>query len=144
MLIMKLAIHCKTMNNKLFFENIPKSFYQEKKILLSNNINSWESLLSITDEQINKMIYGSLGSVRNIKRLRCIAYFICTLNIELNEASLLMHSGLISNKAISRLSPQELVQKTGRFERILKTGRIPLIDLKKAHALIEKAKKTII
>ena len=131
------------MNNKLFLKNIPKSFYQEEKILLSNNINSWESLLSITDEQINKMIYGSLGSVRNIKRLRCIAYFICTLNIELNEASLLMHSGLISNKAISRLSPQELVQKTGRFERTLKTGRIPLIDLKKAHALIEKAKKTI-
>ena len=132
------------MHNKPFFNNIPKSFYQEKKILLSNNINSWESLLSITDEQINKMIYGSLGSVRNIKRLRCIAYFICTLNIELNEASLLMHSGLISNKAISRLTPQELVQKTGRFERFLKTGRIPLIDLKKAHALIEKAKKTII
>ncbi len=140
---MTVVLHQKMMNNKLFFKNIPKSFYQEKKILLSNNINSWESLLSITDEQINKMIYGSLGSVRNIKRLRCIAYFICTLNIELNEASLLMHSGLISNKAISRLSPQELVQKTGRFERILKTGRIPLIDLKKAHALIEKAKKTI-
>ncbi len=141
---MTVAIHQKMMNNKLSFKNIPKSFYQEEKILLSNNINSWESLLSITDEQINKMIYGSLGSVRNIKRLRCIAYFICTLNIELNEASLLMHSGLISNKAISRLTPQELVQKTGRFERILKTGRIPLIDLKKAHALIEKAKKTII
>ena len=138
---MTMALQQKTMNNKLFLKNIPKSFYQEEKILLSNNINSWESLLSITDEQINKMIYGSLGSVRNIKRLRCIAYFICTLNIELNEASLLMHSGLISNKAISRLSPQELVQKTGRFERILKTGRIPLIDLKKAHALIEKAKK---
>ena len=132
------------MNNKLFLKNIPKSFYQEEKILLSNNINSWESLLSITDEQINKMIYGSLGSVRNLKRLRCIAYFICTLGIEASEAALLMHSGLISNKALSRLSPQELVQKTGRFERILKTGRIPLIDLKKAHFLIEKAKKTII
>ena len=143
-LTMTASFHQKMMNNKLFLKNIPKSFYQEEKILLSNNINSWESLLSITDEQINKMIYGSLGSVRNIKRLRCIAYFICTLNIELNEASLLMHSGLISNKAISRLSPQELVQKTGRFERILKTGRIPLIDLKKAHALIEKAKKKII
>ena len=132
------------MNSKLFLENIPKSFYQEKKILLSNNIKTWDSLLSITDEKINKMIYGSIGSVNNLKRLRCIAYFICTLNIEIKEASLLMHSGLISNKAISRLSPQELVQKTGRFERILKTGRIPLIDLKKAHALIEKAKKTII
>ena len=129
------------MNNDLFLNNIPKSFYQEEKILLSNNIKTWDSLLSITDEEINKMIYGSLGSVRNFKRLKCIAYFICTLNIQSSEAALLMHSGLISNKAISRLSPQELVQKTGRFERILKTGRIPLIDLKKAHALIEKAKK---
>ncbi len=132
------------MNNKLFFKNIPKSFYQEEKILISNNIKTWDCLLSITDEEINKMIYGSLGSVRNLKRLKCIAYFICTLNIELNEAALLMHSGLISNKAISRLSPQELVKKTGRFERTLRTGRIPLIDLNKAHILIEKAKKTII
>ena len=132
------------MNNQLFLKNIPKSFYQEEKILISNNITTWDSLSSITDEEINRMIYGSLGSVRNLKRLKCIAYFICTLNIELNEAALLMHSGLISNKAISRLSPQELVQKTGRFERILQTGRIPLIDLNKAHILIEKAKKTII
>ena len=132
------------MNNKLFLENLPKSFYQEEKILLSNNIKTWNSLSSITDEEINQLIYGSLGSVRNLKRLKCIAYFICTLDIELNEAALLMHSGLISNKAISRLSPQELVQKTGRFERFLQSGRIPLIDLNKAHFLIEKAKKTII
>ena len=132
------------MNNKLFLKNIPKNFYQEEKLLLSNNIKTWDSLSSLTDDEINKMIYGSLGSVRNLKRLKCIAYLICTLNIELNEASLLMHAGLISSKAISRLSPQELVQKTGRFERNLKTGRIPLIDLNKAHSLIEKAKKTII
>ena len=132
------------MNNKLFLKNVPKSFYQEEKILSLNNIKTWDSLLSITDNEINKMIYGTLGSVRNLKRLKCIAYFICTLNIEVKEAALLMHSGLISNKAISRLSPQELVQKTGRFERFLKTGRIPLIDLKKAYVLIEKAKKNII
>ena len=60
------------------------------------------------------------------------SYFICTLDIELNEAALLMHSGLISNMAISRLTPQELVQKSGRFERTLRTGRIPIIDLKKS------------
>ena len=132
------------MNNKLFLKNIPKSFYQEEKILLSNNIKTWDSLSSLTDDKINKMIYGSLGSVRNLRRLKCIAYFICTLNIELKEAALLMNSGLSSNKAISRLSPQELVQRTGRLERVLQTGRIPLIDLRKANFLIEKAKKTII
>ncbi len=132
------------MNNKLSLGNLPKSFYQEEKVLISNNIKTWDSLLSVTDEDINKMIYGSLGSVRNLKRLKCIAYFICTLNIELNLAALLMNSGFVSNQAISRLSPQELVKKTGRFERFLQTGRIPLIDLNKAHFLIEKAKKTII
>jgi len=131
------------MNNKLFFKNIPKSFYQEEKILLSHNIKTWDSLLSISDKEINHLINGSLGSVRNLKKLKCIAYFICTLDIQLNEAALLMHSGLISNKAISRLTPQELVQKTGRFERILRTGRTPIIDLKKANFIIEKAKKTL-
>ena len=132
------------MNNKLFLKNIPKSFYQEEKILLSHDIKTWDTLSSITDKEINNMINGSLGSVRNLKRLKCIAYFICTLNIELNEAALLMHSGLTSNKAISRLSPHELLQKTGRFERILNTGRVPIIDLNKANVLIEKAKKNII
>ena len=132
------------MSDNLIFRDLPKTFYQEEKILLSNNIKTWDSLLSISDEQINQLIYGSLGSARNLKRLKCIAYFICTLDIEIDEAALLMHSGLISNKALSRLTPQELVQKTGRFERILSTGRIPLIDLSKAHFLIEKAKKTII
>ena len=132
------------MNNKSLLKDLPKTFRQEEKILLSNNIKTWDSLLSISDKEINHLINGSLGSVRNLKRLKCIAYFICTLDIELNEAALLMHSGLISNKALSRLTPQELVQKTGRFERILKTGRIPLIDLSKAHFLIEKAKKAII
>ena len=91
--------------------------------------------------EIKKANVGIAG--KHIKRFTN-KHFICNLNIELNEASLLMHSGLISNKAISRLSPQELVQKTSRFERILQTGRIPIIDLKKANFLIEKAKKNII
>ena len=132
------------MSTNLFLKDLPKSFYQEEKILLSNNIKTWDSLLSISDKEINNLIHGSQGSVRNLRRLKCIAYFICTLGVELNEAALLMHSGLISNKAISRLMPQELVERTGRFERILRTGRVPIIDLKKAHFLIEKAKKNII
>ena len=132
------------MNKKSFMKGLPKSFYQEEKILLSNNIKTWDSLLSMSDEQINHLIYGSLGSVRNLKKLKCIAYFICTLDIQFKEAALLMHSGLASNNAISHLTPQELVQKTGRFERILRTERIPIINLEKAHFIIEKAKKNII
>ena len=132
------------MNNKLLLKDLPKNFDQEEKLLLSNNIKTWDSLLTISDEEINELVYGSLCSVRNLKRLKCIAYFICNLDIQINEAALLMHSGLITNKAISHLTPQELVQRTGRFERILQTGRTPIIDLKKAYFIIEKAKKNII
>ena len=130
------------MKKKILIKDLPKTFHHEGNILLSNDINSWESLSSLSDNKINDLIHRNLGSVRNLKRLRCIAYFICNLDIELSEAALLMHSGMISSEAISRLTPQELMQKTGRFERILNTGRIPLIDLKKAHFLIEKATKT--
>ena len=49
------------MNNKSLLKDLPKSFYQEEKILLSNNIKTWDSLLSISDEEINNLIYGSLG-----------------------------------------------------------------------------------
>ena len=129
------------MNKKILIKSLPNTFHHEGKILLSNDINSWDSLVSLSDNKLHNLIHQNLGSVRNLRRLRCIAYFICTLDIELGEAALLMHSGMISKEAISRLTPQELVQKTGRFERVLNTGRIPLIDLKKAHFLIEKAKK---
>ena len=138
-----MRLHEKNMNKKICYGSLPKSFYHEERILLTNKINSWDSLLSLSDEKVNELINGTLGSVRNLKRLRCIAYFICNLNIDLGEAALLMYSGLISVKALTRLSPQELVQRTGRFERILMTGRNPIIDLKKAHFLIEKAKKTL-
>ena len=40
--------------------------------------------IGVADEEINNMIGGTLGSVRNLRKLKCIAYFICTLNIELN------------------------------------------------------------
>ena len=129
------------MNKKILFKSLPKNFHYEGKILFSNDINTWDYLVSLSDIKINDLVHRNLGSVRNLKRLRSIAYFICTLDIELSEAALLMHSGMISSEAISRLTPQELIQRTGRFERFLNTGRIPLIDLKKAHLLIEKAKK---
>ena len=50
------------MNNTSLLKDLPKNFYQEEKILKSNNIKTWDSLLSISDEEINNLIYGSLGS----------------------------------------------------------------------------------
>jgi len=56
------------MNNKSLLKDLPKNFYQEEKILISNNIKTWDSLLSISDEEINHLIYGSLGKCSQSKK----------------------------------------------------------------------------
>ena len=48
------------MNNKSLLKDLPKNFYQEEKILISNNIKTWDSLLSISDEEINHLIYDHI------------------------------------------------------------------------------------
>ncbi|WP_320664210.1 DUF4332 domain-containing protein [Prochlorococcus sp. MIT 1223] len=123
------------------FKNIPKNFQEEKKILLSLGINSWAQIKRLKDEELTKITQTTMATSRNLKRLRCIANLICDLKVSLGEAALLMHSGVSTIQALSVLSPAELVQKTGRFERFLKTGRQPIINLQKAHSLITKAIK---
>ena len=97
--------------------------------------------MNLKDEEIYLIVQESLATSRNLKRLRCIAMFICKIDISQGEASILMHSGIASIKALEVLTPQELLQKTGRLERLLGTGRTPIINLHKANLLIQKAKK---
>jgi len=122
------------------FTYLPDNFNAEKEILLSLGINSWIQIKDLKDNQIFKIVKTTLATERNLKRLRCIAMFICEIRISQEEAAILMHSGIASIKALSSLTPQELSNKTGRLERLLNTGRKPAIDLKKASLLIKKAK----
>ena len=128
------------MTHKDPFINLPKNFNEEKKILLSLGINSWTNLKDITNNNIFAITRNSLANERNLKRLRCIAMFICELDVSQQEAAILMHSGISSIKALASLTPQELFTKTGRLERLLNTGRKPALDLKKANFLIQAAK----
>ena len=96
--------------------------------------------MQLTDNEINQITQKTFATRKNLRRLRCIAILICELEISQGEAALLMHSGVASSKALASLTPQELFNKTGRLERALKTGRKPIVDLEKAHLLIEKAK----
>ena len=123
---------------------LPQSFREEKKILFSKGINSWELIKSLTDKDINKLITKSLGSIRNLKRLRGIASLMCELDLNFNEAALLIHLGFPTIKSIASLSPEELFQRAGRFERLMRTGRKPVLDLQISNLLIKKARKQII
>ncbi len=124
-------------------KNLPETFSTEEKILLSKGINDWESIISLTDKEINEMVFGNLASIKNFHRIKCMAIFISELGLEVGEAGLLMHSGLASVKALSSLTPEELIQRTGRLERLLKTGRKPLVSLSKACSWIKQANQLI-
>tara|TARA_B100000700_G_C14364626_1_gene543063 strand:- start:39 stop:461 length:423 start_codon:yes stop_codon:yes gene_type:complete len=128
------------LKNKQTIKRLPPNFQEEEKILLEKGFNSWSAIMEIKDEEINQLVEVSLATTRNIKRLRCIALFINEINLSQGEAALLMHSGIPSIDALARLSPQELVLKTGRLERLLNTGRNPIVTLKIANMWIEKAK----
>ena len=103
-------------------------------------MESWTSIKDLKDEEINEITKSSLATCRNLKRLRCIAILICELNLSPEDGALLMHSGIASIKALASLTPQELLLKTGRLERLLNTGRKPVVDLPKAHSWIQAAK----
>ena len=120
--------------------NLSKNFKEEEKSLRLRGINSWDSLMNLKDHEINEIIKTSRSTNRNLKRLRCIAMLIHEIDLSQGEAALLMHSGICSSKALINLTPQELLNKTGRFERQLRTGRDPLVDLQKANSWIKRAK----
>tara|TARA_B100000700_G_C14487810_1_gene598155 strand:- start:352 stop:591 length:240 start_codon:yes stop_codon:yes gene_type:complete len=67
--------------------------------------------------------------------------FISEINLSIGDAALLMYSGIPSIDALARLSPQELLDKTGRLERLLNTGRKPVANLKTANIWIDRAKR---
>ena len=131
------------MNNKRFFKNLPTHFFHEEKSLLSIGINSWTSLKALKDEQIHQINRETMATSRNLKRLRCIALLICELDLSEGDAALLMHSGVSSIKALAALTPQELFTKTNRLERLLGTGRTPVVSLEKANLWIKRAQQKI-
>ncbi len=128
------------MKQKNQLAGLPNNFNQEEKVLNFLGINSWFSLMRLSDDEINKIVHKTLATSRNLKRLRCIAMFICELKISQAEAALLMHSGIPSIESLGNLTPQELFQKTGRLERLLHTKRKTVVDLKRANLLIQKAR----
>ncbi len=127
------------MNTNL--KNLSRNFRKEEKELLAIGINKWEMIVKLSDNEILNLVKRKYCSHRNLRRIRCIAKLICELNLSQDLAALLMHSGISSVKAITDLNPQEIIKKTGRFERLVRTGREPVMNLEKASKLIKRAKQ---
>tara|TARA_Y100001968_G_scaffold333809_1_gene399741 strand:- start:5762 stop:6199 length:438 start_codon:yes stop_codon:yes gene_type:complete len=129
------------LKSKRIIKKTSQIFEAERKLLIDKGFNSWPSIMLLTDEEINTLVKNSLITTRNLRRLRCIAMFISEINLSIGDAALLMYSGIPSIDALARLSPQELLDKTGRLERLLNTGRKPVANLKTANIWIDRAKR---
>ena len=81
------------------------------------------------------------GLGRNLRRLKGMADLGCCLDLAPADAALLMHAGLATVAAVAGASPPELVTRTGRLERQLRSGRPPVVDLALAKTWILRAKE---
>ena len=124
--------------------DLPKHFSAEEKQLLRKGIQNWDQLSLITDKELHNLTKGNLATSRNLIMLRGMAKLICTIDLCPSEAALLLHSGIASIRALATSTPQELVNKTSKFERQLKTYRLPIVNLKKASHWINSAKRHLV
>ena len=131
------------MDNNKEFNKLTASFKKEETLLREKGINTWNQIKFLTDKDVFELVGKGCGSIRNFRCLRCIATFICDLDLQQDEAALLMHSGIPSVKALANSYPEAIHTKVTRLETILGTSETPKTNLKKIIQWINKAKDKI-
>ena len=120
-------------------EGLPQSFRDEERELQQAGIHTWGALQQLNDRQLSALCRSGRASARNFKRLRGIADLVCKLELPPADAALLMHAGIATVAALAGASPQDVVTRTGRLERQLRSGRPPVVDLVVAQRWIRSA-----
>ena len=109
------------MKIKTFLDYLPINFRHEKSFLNKYKPINFDKLTNLTDFEINKIqIISPLCTLNNLKKIRAIAIFKKEIEIPPPAAYLLLHCGVGSVKALSRLKPYELEKKIRRLERSLR------------------------
>ena len=122
-------------------KELPQSMRDELKQLLKSGITTWGELQALDELQISRLAASGRASARNLRRLKGMADLACSLDLPPQDAALLMHAGLATVTAIAGATPQELVTRTGRLERQLRSGRPPVVDLALARRWILQARE---
>ena len=122
-------------------QELPQGMRDEGKQLLTSGITTWGELQALDELQISRLAASGRASARNLRRLKGMADLACDLDLAPQDAALLMHAGLATVTAIAGSTPQELVTRTGRLERQLRSGRPPVVDLALARRWILRARE---
>ena len=103
-----------------FLKSLPDNYRNEKIFLLKSGFNNWYQLSQLSDSLINGMIHKEpMCTESRLKKIRAISNLIIYLDISPGQAYILLHSGITSMKALSRLDPHTLERKIGRLNRKL-------------------------
>ena len=122
-------------------QDLPQGMRDEGKQLLTSGITTWGELQALDEMRISRLAASGRASPRNLRRLKGMADLACSLDLAPQDAALLMHAGLATVTAIAGSTPQELVTRTGRLERQLRSGRPPVVDLALARRWIMRARE---
>ena len=122
-------------------EELPQSFRREQQELDRAGIERWSSIRDLTDLQLSQLARSGQASAQNLKRLRCMAYLVCSLDLPPQDAALLMHAGIATPATLAACTPERLVRQTGRLERSLGTKRPAVVDLRVAGDWIRRARQ---
>ena len=122
-------------------KELPLGLRDEHAQLLASGITTWGEVQNLTEFQISRLAASGRASARNLRRLKGMANLGCCLDLAPADAALLMHAGLATVAAVAGSSPPDLVTRTGRLERQLRSGRPPVVDLALARTWILRAKE---
>ncbi len=119
---------------------LPQGFRDEHRDLQKAGITTWGQLRVLNDQNLSRLVRTGRSTASHLKRLRGMAELVCLLEIAPADAALLMHSGFGTVASVATSSPQEIMNRTGRLERQLGSGRPPLVNLAVARHWILRAK----
>ncbi len=131
------------MKHKNVLEGLSRNFHDEETALLSIGVNTWEKVNELNQNNLNHLAETSRATLKNLNRIKSISLFVCNLKLTPSEASLLMHSGIASIKALANSSPQEIIFKTGRLKRQLSFYSDQSLGLNTAKNWIERANELL-
>jgi len=122
-------------------KELPQGLRDEHAQLMASGITTWGGVQNLSELQISRLAASGRASARNLRRLKGMAELGCCLDLAPADAALLMHAGLATVAAVAGASPPDLVTRTGRLERQLRSGRPPVVDLALARTWILRAKE---
>jgi len=120
---------------------LPKHFQKEEKVLRQNGVTSWEELAALSDPQLRVLSSQGGALERQLRKLRGQAQLVVELDLEPEEAALLLYAGIASCRGLADASPQQLLTQLGRLERSLLGMAPPRLDAATVRRWIQRAQQ---